>query len=124
MSPGGGLNQNFVLEKPKLLELRRTLGGITISLDSKGVTPLPDQSCRSPLDDFPKKSLLPSGLSSIKSFSCLAAAFRGSGGLNWGGRFMDTILDFFANTYTMLALVGLLVVLGLVFFFSKGKGDN
>lgn len=37
---------------------------------------------------------------------------------------MDAILDFFANTYTMLALAGLLVVLGLVYFFSKGKGDN
>lgn len=37
---------------------------------------------------------------------------------------MDAILDFFANTYTMLGLVGLLVVLGLVYFLSKGKGDN
>ncbi|GEM_PF-5028349 len=37
---------------------------------------------------------------------------------------MDTILDFFANGYTMLALIAVLVVLGLVFFLSKGKGDN
>jgi len=40
------------------------------------------------------------------------------------GGFMDTILDFFANGYTMLALIAVLVVLGLVFFLSKGKGDN
>ena len=37
---------------------------------------------------------------------------------------MDTILDFFGSTTTMLVLVGILVVLAIGYFLTKGKADN
>ena len=40
------------------------------------------------------------------------------------GGLMDTILDFFGSTTTMLVLVGILVVVGIGYFLTKGKADN
>ena len=37
---------------------------------------------------------------------------------------MNTILDFFGSTTTMLVLVGILVVVGIGYFLTKGKADN
>ncbi len=37
---------------------------------------------------------------------------------------MDTILDFFGSTTTMAVLVGILVVMVIGYFVTKGKADN